>query len=82
MKITIVSFAFFLWVIPGVVKGQEVPSHDLVEMVRKYQPKITLNNQLQTCEGSSSKQFIINTLGDFETPEQDIPDLPLVDKLW
>ena len=49
-------------------------------MVRKFQPGIILDNRLETHEGSSSKMSSISSLGDFETPEQGIPDIPLVDK--
>ena len=49
-------------------------------MVRKYQPEIILDNRLSTHEGSSSKQRMVNTLGDFETPEQGIPDVAISDK--
>jgi alpha-L-fucosidase len=49
-------------------------------MVRKNQPGIILDNRLETHEGSSSKQRLVKTLGDFETPEQGIPDVALIDK--
>lgn len=56
--------------------GEKWKAKELVEMVRKYQPEIILDNRL----ASSSKQHMVKTLGDFETPEQGIPDVPLVDK--
>jgi len=60
--------------------GEKWKAKELVEMVRKYQPDIILDNRLEVNEGSSSKQRMVKTLGDFETPEQGIPDVPLVDK--
>lgn len=60
--------------------GEKWKAKELVEMVRKYQPEIILDNRLEIHDGSSSKQRIVKTLGDFETPEQGIPDLPLEDK--
>jgi alpha-L-fucosidase len=60
--------------------GEKWKAKELVNMIHKYQPGIILDNRLQTHEGTSSKQRIIGELGDFETPEQGIPDVPLVDK--
>jgi alpha-L-fucosidase len=60
--------------------GEKWKANELVAMVRKYQPEIILDNRLATHEGSSSKERMVKTLGDFETPEQGIPDVALVDK--
>ncbi len=60
--------------------GEKWKAKELVDMVRKYQPEIILDNRLSTHEGSSSKQRMVNTLGDFETPEQGIPDVAISDK--
>ena len=60
--------------------GEKWKANELVAMVRKYQPDIILDNRLATHEGSSSKERMVKTLGDFETPEQGIPDVALVDK--
>jgi alpha-L-fucosidase len=60
--------------------GEKWKAKELVNMIHKYQPDIILDNRLQTNEGTSSKQRMIGKLGDFETPEQGIPDSPLVDK--
>ena len=60
--------------------GEKWKAKELVNMIHKYQPDIIMDNRLQTHEGSSSKQRMIGGLGDFETPEQGIPDVPLVDK--
>ncbi|MEI6277480.1 MAG: alpha-L-fucosidase [Prolixibacteraceae bacterium] len=60
--------------------GEKWKANELVAMVRKYQPEIILDNRLATHEGSSSKERMVKTLGDFETPEQGIPDVALADK--
>jgi len=60
--------------------GEKWKAKELVNMIHKYQPAIILDNRLQTHEGTSSKQRMVGELGDFETPEQGIPDVPLVDK--
>lgn len=60
--------------------GEKWKAKELVQMVRKYQPEIILDNRLEIHEGSSTKMRMVGTLGDFETPEQGIPDLPLTDK--
>jgi len=60
--------------------GEKWKANELVKMIRKNQPSIILDNRLQTNEGTSSKQRLIGELGDFETPEQGIPDAPLLDK--
>ncbi len=64
----------------GAYSGEKWKAKQLVEMVRKYQPGIILDNRLGTHEGSSSKLRMVSALGDFETPEQGIPDSPLIDK--
>ncbi len=60
--------------------GEKWKAKELVKMVRTYQPHIILDNRLETHEGSSSKQRMISEYGDFETPEQGIPDAPIMDK--
>jgi len=60
--------------------GDKWKAKELVEMVRKHQPGIILDNRLETHEGSSSQKRMLSLLGDFETPEQGIPDEPIVDK--
>ncbi len=60
--------------------GSKWKAKELVKMVRSYQPDIILDNRLQTHEGSSSAKRMVGLLGDFETPEQGIPDAPIVDK--
>lgn len=60
--------------------GEKWKAKDLVKMVRKNQPGIILNTRLETHVGTSSAQRMVSTLGDFETPEQGVPDAPLIDK--
>ena len=60
--------------------GDKWKAKELVDMVRKNQPEIILDNRLENHEGSSSKLRMVKSLGDFETPEQGIPDQPLADK--
>lgn len=60
--------------------GEKWKAKELVEMVRKNQPEIILDNRLETHAGSSSAQRMVSMLGDFETPEQGVPDVPLIDK--
>ncbi len=60
--------------------GEKWKARELVEMVRKNQPDIILDNRLELRESNSSKGFMVKTLGDFETPEQDIPDAAIFDK--
>jgi alpha-L-fucosidase len=48
--------------------------------VRKYQLDIILDNRLETNQGSASGQRSVSFLGDFETPEQGIPEAPIIDK--
>lgn len=47
---------------------------ELVKMIRKYQPDIILNSRLEESDNSSDKGRTYNGYGDFETPEQAIPD--------
>lgn len=60
--------------------GERWKAKELVQMIRKHQPGIILDNRLEKHEGTSTKQRLIGDLGDFETPEQGIPDASLVDK--
>ncbi len=60
-------------------KGEKWKARELIEMVRKHQPDIILNNRLTYDDGSS----IFNTdnpLGDFSTPEQRLPVAPVKDE--
>jgi alpha-L-fucosidase len=61
----------------GEMKGEKWKSKELVQMVRSLQPDIILNNRLG---GDGTTAFDENSLGDFETPEQVIPDSMKVDK--
>jgi alpha-L-fucosidase len=60
--------------------GEKWKASELVTMVRKYQPNIILDNRLEINQGSAAGQRTISLLGDFETPEQGIPDAPITDK--
>lgn len=53
------------------MKGEKWKAKELVQMVRELQPEIILNNRLL---GDGTTAFDENSLGDFETPEQVIPD--------
>jgi alpha-L-fucosidase len=60
----------------GEMKGEKWKARELVAMVRKLQPEIIINNRLT---GSGSDHGIDEALGDFITPEQTVPDKPLLD---
>ncbi|MCF1713702.1 alpha-L-fucosidase [Flavihumibacter sp. RY-1] len=60
--------------------GEKWKARELVELVRRHQPDIILDNRLEIHEGSSSLKRSISMLGDFETPEQGVPDDPILDK--
>ena len=60
--------------------GEKWKAKELVKMVRKNQPDIILNNRLEVNAGVVTAARTINELGDFETPEQGIPENPLFDK--
>jgi alpha-L-fucosidase len=60
--------------------GEKWKAKELVKMIRANQPGIILDNRLMLHDGSSNKKREIGELGDFETPEQGIPDSMLVDK--
>lgn len=75
-KIDIMWFDFSF----GEYSGDKWKAKELVALVRKNQPEIILDNRLENHEGSSSKLRTIKSLGDFETPEQGIPDQALLDK--
>ncbi len=60
----------------GEMKGEKWKAKELVQMVRKNQPGIILNNRL--AGDGTGKIGDTNTLGDFETPEQGVPETPNV----
>jgi alpha-L-fucosidase len=60
--------------------GEKWKAKELLEMVRRYQPHILLDNRLTINEGTKTGGRMISAYGDFETPEQGIPDEGLVDK--
>lgn len=59
-------------------QGEKWRATELVEMVRRHQPGIILDNRLGINHGtvSGGREY---GYGDFETPEQGIPDAPLLD---
>ncbi|MDX2195230.1 MAG: alpha-L-fucosidase [Cytophagales bacterium] len=58
------------------MRGEKWKSKELVQMVRTLQPGIILNNRLGG-DGTSGMEEA--SLGDFDTPEQTIPDKPVTD---
>ena len=61
----------------GEMRGEKWKAKELVEMIRKLQPDIIMNNRLGG-DGTSFGKGESN--GDFETPEQAIPEEALKDK--
>ena len=60
--------------------GEKWGASELIEMIRKHQPDIILNNRLVQNHGVSGEAREFTGYGDFETPEQGIPGKKLVDK--
>jgi len=60
--------------------GEKWKAKELIDMVRKYQPDILLDNRLEVNQGTVTDGRTISRSGDFETPEQGIPDEGLLDK--
>jgi alpha-L-fucosidase len=60
--------------------GEKWKAKELLEMVRKNQPGIIVDNRLTINEGAKASVRSISAYGDFETPEQGIPDQALLDK--
>jgi alpha-L-fucosidase len=56
----------------GEMKGEKWKAKELVQMVRKNQPGIILNNRLSG--DGTGRIGDADALGDFETPEQGVPD--------
>ena len=54
--------------------GEKWKAKELVKMIRKHQPDIILNSRLEVSHNTSAKGRVYNGYGDFETPEQAIPD--------
>ncbi|MDD4921736.1 MAG: alpha-L-fucosidase [Bacteroidales bacterium] len=63
----------------GEYKGEKWKAKELMDMVHRYQPDIITDNRLDVNHGTSTKGRIVSNSGDFETPEQGIPDASLVD---
>jgi len=60
--------------------GEKWKAKELLEMVHRYQPNILLDNRLTINEGTKTDGRMISAYGDFETPEQGIPEEGLLDK--
>jgi alpha-L-fucosidase len=60
--------------------GEKWKARELLDMVHKYQPGIIVDNRLNQNEGTKTSGRMISKYGDFETPEQGIPDEAIVDK--
>ena len=60
-------------------RGERWGAERLVAMVRKHQPAILLNNRLEVNEGVSGAARRLGPYGDFETPEQGLPEKGPVD---
>lgn len=60
--------------------GEKWKAKELLEMVHRYQPDILLDNRLTINEGTKTGGRMISAYGDFETPEQGIPEEGLLDK--
>jgi alpha-L-fucosidase len=60
--------------------GEKWKARELLDMVHKYQPDIIVDNRLNQNEGTKTTGRMISKYGDFETPEQGIPDEAIVDK--
>jgi alpha-L-fucosidase len=57
----------------GEMTGDKWKASELIKMVREYQPNIILDNRLQS-DGSATARNKPLILGDFHTPEQDVPE--------
>jgi len=60
--------------------GEKWKAKELLDIVHKYQPDIIVDNRLNQNEGTKTTGRMISKYGDFETPEQGIPDEAIVDK--
>lgn len=60
-------------------EGEKWKAKELVEMVRKHQPDIILDNRLEVNSHANTEGLKIPNYGDFVTSEQAIPDEPLKD---
>lgn len=63
----------------GDYQGEKWKAKELIEMIRRHQPNIIINNRLVVNHGVSGKAREFSGYGDFETPEQGIPTEKLVD---
>ena len=63
----------------GEYNNEKWKAEELVRMIRKHQPGIILNNRLIINQGVSNMKREFTGYGDFETPEQGIPEKDLTD---
>ena len=59
--------------------GEKWKASELISMIRKHQPDIIINNRLTYNTGLSEGAKNFEGYGDFETPEQGVPEKGLVD---
>jgi alpha-L-fucosidase len=64
----------------GEYEGEKWKAKELVEMVKKHQPHIIMDNRLTQNHGVSTGAREFSGYGDFETPEQGVPAKGLVTK--
>ncbi|MDD6210013.1 MAG: alpha-L-fucosidase [Bacteroidales bacterium] len=62
----------------GDMKAEKWEAEKLIKMVRSYQPGIILNNRLLG-DGTIENDRRVSVYGDFETPEQGVPDACIKD---
>lgn len=60
--------------------GDKWKAKELLDMVHRHQPDIIINNRLEINHNMGAAERQVSMIGDFETPEQGIPDEMLVDK--
>ena len=58
----------------GEYNGEKWKATELVKMIREHQPDIILNSRLEQSQGNSANDRKFDGYGDFETPEQAIPE--------
>jgi alpha-L-fucosidase len=61
-------------------EGEKWESKKLVAMIKKNQPSIIINNRLKNFSFTQTSHRLPTAIGDFETPEQGIPELPIIDR--
>lgn len=59
--------------------GEKWKAKELLKMIKQYQPDIIINSRLEVNAGNSQKGRDFSGYGDFETPEQGIPETGVKD---